>query len=122
MNGWSASALVFLGAGIGAVGRYWVGLTLNWTFPWGTLTINVLGGLMIGVLVGAIGPQNPALRLLIIVGLLGGFTTFSSYSLETIELIHAHRALAAATYVLASNIGAIGACAAGLWARGQLMR
>lgn len=104
--------MVFLGAGIGAVSRYWLGLALNRNFPWGTLTINVLGGLLIGLLVGAVSDQ---MRLFVIVGVLGGFTTFSSFSLECVELINAQRYSEALGYILLSNIGAIGACALGYW-------
>ena len=106
---------MFLGAGFGAVARYWMGLALNRSFPWGTLTVNVLGGLLIGVLVGVIGSHSAPTRLFVIVGILGGFTTFSSFSWECIELINAHRYAEALGYVLLSNIGALGACGLGYW-------
>lgn len=103
---------------MGAVTRYWIGLFLNRNFPWGTLTINILGGLLIGLLVSAIAHSaHPApYRLFIIVGVLGGFTTFSTFSLECIELINAKQFSHALSYILASNVGAIGACALGYWA------
>lgn len=87
--------LIFIGAGIGGVLRYWISYSIyhlfGRQFPSGTLVVNVSGCLLIGFLfvllldrfVGA-GPQ---LRSLLLVGLLGGYTTFSSFSFETISLM-----------------------------------
>ena len=90
--------LVFMGGGTGAVCRFLVGMSYLRTFgprqPYlATLGINVLGGLLMGLLVGWLalrgaGGQERA-RLLLAVGVLGGFTTFSSFSLETVQLIRA---------------------------------
>jgi CrcB protein len=87
--------LIFIGAGLGGVFRYLMGKTVQnlsngWIFPIGTFSVNILGCLLIGLLAqiseakGIIGPE---LRLFIFVGLLGGFTTFSSFGYETVQLI-----------------------------------
>jgi CrcB protein len=85
--------LVFIGGGLGSVARYLTAVFMadrfGATFPWGTLTANVVGALLIGFLAtladerGLLGPQA---RLFLVVGALGGFTTFSSFSLETLRL------------------------------------
>ncbi|MGD9890662.1 MAG: fluoride efflux transporter CrcB [Dehalococcoidia bacterium] len=84
---------VLLGGAIGSGGRYLIAIGMSrWlgaAFPWGTLTVNVLGSLLIGLLAtmadetGSIGPWS---RAFLVVGVLGGFTTFSSFSLETLRL------------------------------------
>jgi CrcB protein len=85
--------VVLAGGGLGSLARY---LTSTWmagrfgpAFPWGTFTVNLAGSFLIGLIAtladerGAITPQT---RLLLVVGVLGGFTTFSSFSLETMRL------------------------------------
>ena len=103
--------LIALGGGLGASARY--GLSqlsariLGGVFPWGTLAANVLGGLAMGVLFGYMMARtgaSPALRLFLGVGVLGGFTTFSSFSLETFLMIERQDYGAAASYILASVI------------------
>ena len=83
--------LVALGGALGSLARYGVGLAaarwLGLGFPWGTLTVNIIGGLAMGLLAARTGPGDEALRLLLGVGLLGGFTTFSAFSLETVRLL-----------------------------------
>jgi CrcB protein len=75
--------------------------------------VNVLGGLAMGVMAARVGPENESLRLLIGVGLLGGFTTFSAFSLETVRMIE-QGAVSGAGYVAASLVLSVGACWAGL--------
>jgi CrcB protein len=113
--------LVMLGGAIGAGCRYQVGRFathhLGAGFPWGTLIVNLLGGLLIGALAGTFARTGASeqLRLLLAVGVLGGFTTFSAFSLETFDMI-ARGALAEAFfYVLASVAGALLMLVAGLW-------
>jgi fluoride exporter len=118
MNGFLA---VFLGGGLGAVARHGVNLlsaqVLSSRFPWGTLAVNVLGSLLIGVLAEyfSLRAQLPQpLRLFLITGVLGGFTTFSAFSLEVGLLMERGQMVAAAGYALASVIGAVGAMFAGM--------
>ncbi|EBA10818.1 fluoride efflux transporter CrcB [Roseobacter sp. CCS2] len=109
---------VALGGALGAVLRYLVGLAV--AFPMGTLAVNVIGSFAIGlvwVLLAARGLQH--WLPFVMTGLLGGFTTFSAFSLDTMRLVEAGRVTAAGGYILASVILSIFACAAGLWlARG----
>ncbi|TNE33317.1 MAG: fluoride efflux transporter CrcB [Alphaproteobacteria bacterium] len=95
----AASANVALGGAIGALGRYqlgramthWLGPQVITAFPWATLAANVIGSMAMGVLAGWLARHGSGsgeqLRLLLGVGLLGGFTTFSAFSLELMLLI-----------------------------------
>ena len=88
-------------------------------FPYGTFLANVAGGLLMGLLVGFLAHRGAAgqerWRLLLAVGVLGGFTTFSSYSLEVARMIEARSYGQAANYALGSAVMAITAVFAGLW-------
>lgn len=109
--------LVALGGAVGSVARYGVGVAAaRWFglgFPWGTLTVNVVGGLAMGVLAARVGPEGESARLLLGVGLLGGFTTFSAFSLETVRLLE-HQPGLAMLYAAASLLLSVGACWLGL--------
>jgi len=107
---------VALGGALGSVARYlvvaqmarWLGLA----FPWGTLTVNVVGGLAIGLLAEAMAlkwPVSPETRLFLITGVLGGFTTFSAFSLEVVALVERGALGAALLYIVASVVLSIGA-------------
>ncbi|WP_322890513.1 MULTISPECIES: CrcB family protein [unclassified Yoonia] len=105
---------VALGGAVGSVLRFLVGMAVP--FPIGTLVINVLGSFLIGlvwILLAARGLQNwiP----FVMMGVLGGFTTFSTFSLDTLRLIESGRVVAAGSYVLASVFVSIAACGLGLW-------
>jgi fluoride exporter len=108
--------LVALGGALGSVARYGVGVAAaRWFgagFPWGTLAVNVIGGVAIGVLAARV-PDNENARLLLGVGLLGGFTTFSAFSLETVRLME-HQPGLAALYAAASFVLSVGGCWVGL--------
>jgi len=105
---------VALGGALGAVLRYLVGLAV--AFPLGTLAVNVIGSFAIGlvwVLLAARGLQH--WLPFVMTGLLGGFTTFSAFSLDTLRLVEAGRLSAAGAYVLASVFFSVIAAAIGLW-------
>lgn len=110
--------LVAVGGAIGSLARYSVGLAATrWFaagFPWGTLAVNVAGGLAMGLLASRLGPGDEQMRLLLGVGVLGGFTTFSAFSLETVRLMQ-HAPAHAALYVAASVTLSVAACWAGVW-------
>lgn len=110
---------IALGSALGGVMRYLVGAAVHlWlarTFPWGTLTVNVLGSTVIGiawVLLAARGEGGELARAFVIVGILGGFTTFSSFTMETMLLLEQHGFARAGAYVTAS----VALCLAGAWA------
>jgi CrcB protein len=99
--------LVCAGGALGSSARYlvssWMAGRFGSAFPWGTLTVNVAGSFLIGLIatladdVGSIGPEG---RLFLVVGLLGGFTTFSSFSLETLRLAEQNEVVRALWNVL----------------------
>lgn len=101
--------VIALGAALGANLRYglslWAAQRLGASFPYGTLLINVIGSFVIGVVLTLTSTRvtiSEPLRLLIVTGMLGGFTTFSSYSWESYTLISSGSWLAAGFYVLGS--------------------
>lgn len=109
--------LVAAGGAIGALARYGVGVgAARWfglAFPWGTLAVNIVGGFAMGWLAARVGPEQETLRLALGVGVLGGFTTFSAFSLETVRLME-HQPGLAMLYAAASVVLSVGACWAGL--------
>jgi fluoride exporter len=121
--------LVFAGGGTGAVARYLFGVGYGRVagpaspFP-ATFAINVLGGLLMGLLVGLLalkgGAGQERWRLLLAVGGLGGFTTFSSFSLESVMMIERRAYGLAAAYVGASVVLSIAAVMLGLFATRRL--
>ena len=110
---------VALGGALGASARYLVGVgavrLLGHGFPWATLVVNVLGSLAMGALVVLLA-QKDATRLapLLMTGLLGGFTTFSAFSLDAVTLYERGQVGAAAGYVAVSVVFSIGALFAGM--------
>ena len=111
---------VMVGGAIGAGARHlvgqWVIARVGPGFPWGTLSINIAGGLAMGLLIGwlARGDAGETMRLFVGVGILGGFTTFSAFSLDFWVLFERGQTGQAFAYVLASVVGAIIACGLGL--------
>jgi CrcB protein len=112
--------LVMIGGALGAGARHLVGrATMAWfgaNFPYGTLTVNILGGLLMGLLVGILARTSAgdSWRLLLGVGVLGGFTTFSSFSLDVVTMIERGAVTLALGYILVSVIASILALFAGL--------
>lgn len=86
-------------------------------FPWGTLLVNLIGSLIIGILAGLNESDllHPGLRTFLFIGLLGGFTTFSSFSLETFQLFRQSQYMLAISYILASTIFGILLAVAGFF-------
>ena len=122
----AASALVATGGAVGAVARYQVGRAVSHltgpsnAFPWGTLSVNLIGSLAMGALLGWFARSSVAaetaesMRLLIGVGLLGGFTTFSAFSAELVTMLHRGQMADAAIYGAASLFAGMAALLAGL--------
>lgn len=114
---------VALGGAAGAVARYGLGVQagrwLGHAWPWGTFIANLAGGLLMGVLVGWLGLRGGAdqerLRLLLGVGVLGGFTTFSAFSIETALMVERREWGGAIGYAGLSAILSVAAVFAGLW-------
>jgi CrcB protein len=116
-------ALVAVGGAIGSVARFWMaGVVARLTgpaFPWGTILINILGSCLIGWLAGFTvygRMQNTdSLRAFAMAGICGGFTTFSSFSLQTLELLREGQPLAALANATASVLLCLAATAMGFW-------
>lgn len=116
----SLALAVALGAGVGGVGRVLVGAAaLRWLdhgFPHGVLVVNVAGSFLIGLLAaltaaGGRWPRGPVMRVGVMAGFCGGFTTFSFFSLQTLELLQTGRIAVAALYAGLTLAGALG----GVW-------
>lgn len=119
-----ALMLVALGSAIGGGGRYavsvWLAPPTTTGWPVATLLVNVLGAFAIGVVAGLSGPEeggviNQSFRLFLMAGVLGGFTTFSAYSLQTLEMLQDGYPLRALLYALGSVVLCLGGVAAGYW-------
>ena len=118
-----STLIVFLGAGIGGALRHGVNVgcarACGMAFPWGTLTVNVVGSLAMGLIAGWLAFKTPAgwsqpVRLFLTTGILGGFTTFSAFSLDAVLLWERGAIGAAAAYVGVSVAASIAALVAGL--------
>ena len=119
-SGLALSAWVAGGSALGGLLRYWaMALTARWAgeaFPWGTLAVNAAGSFLIGLLAGAAFADgrpllHPVARQFLTVGVLGGFTTFSAFSLETLTLLQ-HGAWGRAG---ANAVASFALCLGGAW-------
>lgn len=115
------SIFVMLGGAVGALARYQLGRlaghVFGLSFPYGTLGANVIGGFLMGILAGWLarfGQGGEQIRLLLAVGLLGGFTTFSSFSLEVVLMMERGQIALAAFYAAISVAASVAALFAGL--------
>jgi len=115
-----AYLLIALGGALGSVGRYWfsgvVARQFGETFPWGTLLVNISGSFAIGFFAALADPGGrrvigPTGRQFLMYGICGGYTTFSSFSLQTLELLHDGEWLRAGGNAAAS----VGFCLVAVW-------
>ncbi len=113
--------LVALGGAIGSVARYLVGKAslLLWgpDYPWGTLIVNVVGCFAMGILAGLLAHYtelSQEVRTFLMVGVLGGFTTFSAFSLDIVTLYQRGTWVAAALYLFASIVASVAALIGGM--------
>ena len=111
---------IALGSALGGAGRHWCTevITRQWgeAFPWGTLTVNLVGSLLIGLVATLSEPDgrllmSPTTRQFIMIGLFGGFTTFSAFSLQVLNLMRDGQWMPAGLYIL----GSVVLCLAGVW-------
>jgi fluoride exporter len=113
--------LVFIGGGIGSCLRYLMQFVFNksdgMSFPFSTFIVNILGCLAIGIIAGMIYKYklNGAYGLLLVTGLLGGFTTFSSFGLEFVQLLKNNQTGIALLYAIMSNFVGLALAALGLY-------
>lgn len=112
---------VAVGGALGSLARFWIAAAMTMLtgprFPWGTLLINVLGSFVIGLVAGltAMPPRvgmHPDVRVFLMVGVCGGFTTFSAFSLQGLELLQAGEMVPAVGYM----VGSVVLCLIGVWA------
>lgn len=121
MKQYLAISAIAVGGGLGAVARY---LVSNWFlqvvgpgFPWGTFTINVTGAFLIGIVLQLAAAQpdfNPYLRLFLATGILGGYTTFSTFAYEIFHLGNTNRIVEALLYSCGSVVIGVGAAVLGV--------
>ncbi len=111
---------IAIGGAFGSVARYWcsgvAARLFGKSFPWGTLIVNVLGSLVIGFFAAVTGPDGRLLvgtvtRQFVMVGICGGYTTFSSFSLQTLNLLHEGQWLYAGANIVAS----VALCLIAIW-------
>ena len=113
--------MIALGGAVGAMSRFaltrWVNGFATSVFPWATFSINLLGSCLMGICFVVVTERIPSLaplRPLIMVGFLGAFTTFSTFSLEIVSLIHQQAWLSAISYLLLSSLLGVTGAAAGV--------
>jgi CrcB protein len=115
---------VAVGGAIGSMARLWLGvkvtLLTGLAFPWGTILVNIIGSLVIGFVATLTGPSGRVVvpinaQAFVMVGLCGGFTTFSAFSLQTLELARDGRLMQAGANIMLSVVLCLTAVALGHW-------
>ena len=115
--GWQVYVAVTVGSALGGLARYLMANAIpSENFPWGTLMVNILGSFIIGFFAALTAvegryPASPELRVFVMAGLCGGFTTFSAFSLQTLDLLRAEEWLAGGGNVL----GSVTLCLISVW-------
>jgi CrcB protein len=121
----TATLWIAVGGALGSVARYWTAVAVahlaGETFPWGTLLINIIGSFVISYFGTMTLPDGPRpgsieMRLFVMVGLCGGFTTFSSFSMQTIELLRGGEPGRALAYIVASVVLCLAGTVLGFYA------
>jgi len=128
MNPWATTAWIAFGGALGTVARYWIAvwaMPISRALPWGTIAINVIGSFLIGffgtlTLASGRYPLPETARLFFMVGVCGGFTTFSSFSLQSLDLLRGGHWDRAMVNIAASVLLCLGAVAAGHAAAARL--
>ena len=112
---------IAIGGAVGALGRHFVnvamGSLLGTGFPWGTVTVNIVGSFLMGVLIHMLAVSwnvSPEMRALLTVGALGAFTTFSTFSLDVVTMYERDELLLTGIYIAVSVVASIGALFVGL--------
>ena len=114
---------IAVGSALGGVARYWcsgvAARLIGETFPWGTLIVNVVGSLIIGFFATVTGPDGRWLvgttaRQFVMIGICGGYTTFSSFSLQTLNLLHDGEWLYVGLNIVASVVLCLSPCGSGI--------
>jgi len=117
--------LIFLGGGLGSIVRYavgnWISRLVQDPFPAGTLVVNVVACLLVGLLAGVAGqgPTPSTTKAFLVIGFCGGFSTFSTFTSESALLFNGNMTGSAVAYVTFSVIGCLGATILGLWLAGK---
>lgn len=115
---------VGIGGAIGSILRYLVSLLVKFPFPWATLIVNIAGSAILGFLVASSffsGDDKSPIRLMLLVGFCGGFTTFSTFSLQTLNLMQAGQLLEACLNILFNLLGCLTFTFLGYWLARLLM-
>ena len=114
--------VIAIGGGLGSLARHYLSTMVyhvtGGTFPWGILTVNIVGGFAMGLIVELSALKlnlAPELRAFLTTGILGGFTTFSAFSLDSALLIERGDWIGAGSYMVGSVVLSVGALFAGLW-------
>lgn len=120
MNSFNLFA-IFVGGGFGSVLRYglsrWVYMNYSSSFPYGTMLVNVLSCLMLGFLIGYFGEKvmiNPTSKVMLTVGFCGGFSTFSAFAYETVELLKVGQYASASANIVLSVVVCMASIVVGL--------